>query len=549
MTAQDLLEAAAVALFEIGLVAIVIALFSHAAPKAWVRARHNLALAGLWLLPVVFAFALRPTSEPFFESITDRPPQRTVETTTTPTPAAAPATGLPSALRLSAPPDSDAVGAAGLVTLWVLISIGLGLRLAADLIRLHAVWQRRDPDPLPVELSVPISVHRSPDVRTPVLIGYGYQTIAVPDDFAIDDDAHLLLEHEVAHAVRRDDWSELINRFILLLFWWVLPAYLLNTFVRRNREILCDMQAAEVTGAPQQLALALVNTAARRVRAPALALAVHPSRTMLALRVQHLIDASHTTRRSKGTYMRMSIVLPLLATGFFVGTPQVVAQAGSSVEADDDHLTAVKTTVFRDVDHALFRAARRGDTRRVATLLDEGADPNVRFPGDGTALIAAARSSDATAVELMLKAGANPNLGVQGDGTPLIAASARGHDDIVRALIQAGANIDAGIRMDGNPLIAAALRGRVTTVTLLLSLGANPDAYVYGDETPLINAAQSGHIDVAKILIKAGANPSLTVKTPNRGAEGYRSPLSEAQRNGHTRLVEWLRAQGAEHRP
>ena len=545
MTLLDGLQAAAVAFLEVGVFAAVVACFDRLAPSTWVMSRHNFALAGLWLLPIVFCVALQPTSTPLFEPSTshlvapDSPIDTVPPTPTTIAPAAQPE------IRRAFVRDAGAVATYAVLTIWALVGMALGVRLGRDALQLRAVWRRLHSEPLQIALSVPLTVLRSPDVRTPILIGYSFRTIAVPEDFLLDCDARLLLEHEVAHAVRRDDWSELINRTILVLFWWAVPAYYLNRIVRRNREILCDMQAAEVTGAPRELALALVTAAARTVRAPALSLPAYSSRALLSKRIQHLVDASRSPKRSKGTLMRMSITLPLLALGVFVGTPKVVAQSQRQPS-----VTSAPTSPVRAIDRAAFRASTDGDLELLETLLAQGANINARLFGDGTALIAAARNGDLRLIERLLAAGADPNLGVLRDGTPLIAASARGHDDVVRRLIQAGAAIDAGIRLDGNPLIAAAQRGRTKTVELLLSLGANPNAFVYGDETPLINAAQAGHLAVAEILLKAGSNPSLTVKTPHSSeSDQYRSPLSEAQRNGHERIVTLLRAWGAQHRP
>ena len=546
MSPQDVLEAAVVALLGVGLLASAVASFDRMTPRPWVQSRHDFALAALWLVPLAFGFALQSTPAPLFG------PETAPSTVLAPVDAhSPPATiSVPKARpteQSSLGDPAGATGAAVLLIVWAVGSLGLAVRLGIDMLRLRTVWRRRRAAHLAVELSIPLRVHRASAIRSPVYIGYGHRTIAVPEDFEVNGETRLLLEHEVAHAKRHDDWSELISRTVLVVFWWAVPAYFLYGIVRRNREILCDLRAAEVTGAPRQLARALIDAAARSVRPPALTLAAQPSRAMLSARVQHLIDASQTARRSKGTLMRLSITLPLLAVGVFVGTPRVVAQSNPPAAELRPAPTSLPP---RAIDEALFRVAGDGDLMRIESLLADGANVNAALSGDGSPLIAAARHGHLQAVDLLLDRGANPNLGVLSDGTPLIAASANGHHAVIRRLVRAGAHLDAGLPRDGNPLIAAALRGRVSTVELLLSLGADPNAYVYGDETPMVNAAQAGHVPVAEALLKAGANLSLTVKTPSAsGTDIFRSPLSEAERNGHAPMVEWLKARGAEHRP
>jgi ankyrin repeat protein len=244
--------------------------------------------------------------------------------------------------------------------------------------------------------------------------------------------------------------------------------------------------------------------------------------------------------------MRFALILPVLAAGTLALTPNVGAAGG--IENNAVPTRTLDTSL--DLDASLFQAARRGRTGWIEELLAEGANPDVAFRGDGTALTAAARNGHTRAVEILLEAGADPDLGSGGDGNPLIAAAARGDRDVVTRLLAYGADVDSASPGDGNALIAASLRGQTDIVNLLVEAGADPNGYVRGDETPLINAAQQGHVDVAEILAEAGADLSLTVLANIRnGEEIYRSPISEARRNGHRGMVAWLEARGATHNP
>lgn len=247
--------------------------------------------------------------------------------------------------------------------------------------------------------------------------------------------------------------------------------------------------------------------------------------------------------------MRFALLLPALSATALVLTPQFgEARAMEGRDARPSPMRNLDDAL--DLDGRLYQAARRGQAGRVGDLLAGGANPDVRFRGDGTALIAAIRGGDAATVAALLGAGASPDLGIDGDGNPMIAAAVSGRDDLVQQLLAAGADVDAEQRGDGNALIAASGRGHVDTVDLLLAAGADPNGYVFHDETPMVNAAQQGHLDVIEHLAAVGADLSLTVRARDRrGREIYRSPLSEARRTGQDHVVAWLEARGAEHRP
>jgi beta-lactamase regulating signal transducer with metallopeptidase domain len=174
----------------------------------------------------------------------------------------------------------------------------------------------------------------------------------------------------------------------------------------------------------------------------------------------------------------------------------------------------------------LMRAARRGDEDQVRNLIvNEKADVNALFPGDGTPLIEAVRSGD---------------------------------EDVVRALINAGADVNRASRGDGNPLIVAVSQGEEDIARLLIESGANVNAYVQDDETPLINAAAEGCIDMVKLLVEHGArvNTAYNVDSwgPGSGGDGrgrteLRSPLNQAEKYGRDEVVSYLRSKGAVAQP
>ena len=201
----------------------------------------------------------------------------------------------------------------------------------------------------------------------------------------------------------------------------------------------------------------------------------------------------------------------------------------------------------QSLNAALIEAAEAGDQMAAARLRALGADINAVIDGDGTPLIAAARNGRQATVASLIAAGADVNLASSGDGAPLIVAASAGHKSIVQRLLEAGADVNLASPGDGNALLKASSGGHLEVMRVLLTAGADPNAIVPDDETPLINAAQSGQLDAVKLLVEeAGADVSLSAVANTLNGPQRRSPLSEAIRNNHEDVADYLRSKGAQ---
>ncbi len=594
MTLDLFLTAATATFVETTLLVAVVLAFDRWAPTRFLKERHDLAAAVIFLTPVLFLLTFTPsgvgtTADVFAAGEASRSAALAGSTAMAGAAGATTASGpQPSAVQTSALPS---IGLGPLfVSLWIIGAVAMFARLIRD-VRLFDALRVGAKTVAPQEglaLSEGIEIRRSPAIASPMLGGVLKPVILIPDDFRLDASSLPVLEHEIAHWRRGDPLIELAARIVTALFWWNAPLHALKPVIGRSREALCDAEAARRTGAPERLAEALIDVAARALSAragsaPSLSLPVAGRGSALADRVRRLTNGeAQKTRRPMTT---LPVILSVLTVFSVVAAPQT----GSAGYLEVSFLQADAALEYagRDDDEGrdnpLYWAARRGDVKAVRRLLGEGADPDRIAFGDGTPLMGAVRSGEIGIVELLLEAGADPDLASRGDGTPLIVAADREETEMVRVLLaagadpdlaspgegapliaaagagslpiidlllEAGADPDIAAPRDGNPLIAAALHGETAAVRRLLAAGADPNAYVYRDETPLINAAQAGRLDVAEILVEAGADVSLTVKTaPDDPGGPYRSPLSEAERKGHDDLVRWLKARGAEHRP
>lgn len=195
---------------------------------------------------------------------------------------------------------------------------------------------------------------------------------------------------------------------------------------------------------------------------------------------------------------------------------------------------------FDEGDRAreLMSAAVNGDATAVKSLIEAGADVNLRFENGLTVLMNASFAGRLEVAKLLLDAGADVNARLENGSTALMAASLGGHTAVVRALIDAGANVKARTNTGASALTEASHAGRLDVVRLLLAAGAEVNTGLNNGSTPLMAAALGGHAEVIRALIDAGAE--LNAKD-----NGGRTALAHAASSVKTEAVQALAAAGA----
>jgi len=157
------------------------------------------------------------------------------------------------------------------------------------------------------------------------------------------------------------------------------------------------------------------------------------------------------------------------------------------------------TTGFALADDKLddfFAAARKGDAKLLAELLDKGVDVNAKTEYGATALHYSCDKGHLEAVKLLLSRKAHPNLADKFySATPLVWANLHGHAAVVGELIKGGATGGEGL------LRSAAQAGSVDMVQAILTNG-KPTA-------EQLTAAWKATTNekVIDLLKKAGAKP------------------------------------------
>lgn len=305
--------------------------------------------------------------------------------------------------------------------------------------------------------------------------------------------------HESQHLFARDPQLLLAALGCVALMPWNLPLWWMLQRLRAAVEIDCD---ARVLSSGEDLAVygrALLDVADSHVRTPLLAPALIERTTQLERRIR-LLDM-HARSASKPLLLTAALAL-ISVTGVAmaqVAVPQPLRLAAAMFSSKPGGPELLDALIERNSDRAI-------------ELIDAGADINYRRLGDGT---------------------------------PLIIAARRGLVPVVERLLAQGADANQESRGDGNPLIVAAASGNERIATLLVAAGANVNGFVEDDETPLINAARRGHLGMVQYLLDQGADVNFSVVANKFSAPERRSALSQAEKHGHRKVADYLRARGA----
>ena len=174
-------------------------------------------------------------------------------------------------------------------------------------------------------------------------------------------------------------------------------------------------------------------------------------------------------------------------------------------------------------DPALVRAARAGETRTVAALIQQKADVNAVAVDGTTALHWAVRADDIETVDALIRAGAQVKAASRHGVTPLYIAADQGNAVMIRRLVAAGGDAN-GTDISGETVLMAAVRsGSADAVRTLLDAGAQVNtAEPQVGHTALMWAVREDRPELVSLLLARGA--SLEVKTRTGSRPAVRPP-------------------------
>jgi len=252
-----------------------------------------------------------------------------------------------------------------------------------------------------------------------MLVGFLRPFILLPEGIGqgSPEETEQVLRHELAHAVRWDDWANLVQHLAqsVLFFhpsiWWI------NRKLSLEREIACDDQVLQQCVRRQDYALTLTNVASRlRQATPLLAPGVSNSSSQLQQRINMILNTRRdaSPRLAKGRTILTISTAALVAIFAASSGPRFILSAAPapapaphpiiSIETADVSVTTapvvrVSEAVALDTSDSYLIAQSE-----PAPVVAVGVNPGPKFkpepgagdePSEPTATIAAPEPPDA----------------------------------------------------------------------------------------------------------------------------------------------------------
>ena len=185
---------------------------------------------------------------------------------------------------------------------------------------------------------------------------------------------------------------------------------------------------------------------------------------------------------------------------------------------------------------SLMYACRRGHVETVLTLLNLGANPNIRSASRSTALFEAVLNNRTEVVKVLLeskKMDINAGQELKGNSTALMFAAQGGYSSIVDEILKRP-DLDINQKdLEGYTALSRATMSGYSNIVESLLKHDNIDinAVSSSGNSPLILAAKWGRDDTTDILLRNGADPSI------KDHEGGGTALLRAIDEGQTSVV------------
>jgi len=218
--------------------------------------------------------------------------------------------------------------------LWALMSTVRGAQLGYSMVRLRAIARRSVPIESAPDLpgARPVVLCTSDDVQQPSVIGFLTPRILIPTGLyprLSTAELEQIVLHEREHLRRHDDWINLLQKVVLVLFPLNPVLFWVERRLCLERELACDDSVLAATNMPRSYATCLVHLAEERLFSQQfpLALGAWGRKSELTRRVHHILEPT----RKRLTQPQAALAVAFIGTGLLAGatllshTPQLIS--------------------------------------------------------------------------------------------------------------------------------------------------------------------------------------------------------------------------------
>jgi len=249
------------------------------------------------------------------------------------------------------------------------------------------------------------------------------------------------------------------------------------------------------------------------------------------------VDVNKKTRGNKTSLMVAidkgdeEIVKELVEHGADVNLP------GKSVEKfDSEHVSLMSLLSPSPPKKPLTFAIEKGNEKIITTLIEHGADINVKNGGHSTLMLSIVNNKESV-LKCLLEHGVDTTVKSKSwEDPPLIVAINQGKEGIIRALLDA--KVEVNLQDDYTPLVTAIKIGNESLAKELIAQGADVNLKGKRCYSPLVTAIIYENESLVHYLIEKGANI-------NEKDENGETPLSTARLIGNEAIIKYLTEQGA----
>ncbi len=229
-----------------------------------------------------------------------------------------------------------------IAVIWLVLSLWKGAQLVLSAVRLHRMARQATPvcpDRVLMqngEGSEPggrsAELCTSAEVTRPSVFGFFRPRILIPQDLIerlSPQELQLVVQHELEHLRRADDWSNLLQKVALVLFPLNPALYWVERRLCSERELACDDHVLRTSASRKAYAICLTRLAEYSIvsRGLSLVLGAWERHSELARRIRRiLLRPAKSMQGLPATIASVALVLAALTSGILLArTPQLVS--------------------------------------------------------------------------------------------------------------------------------------------------------------------------------------------------------------------------------